>query len=250
MKRIILVVLTMATLLPVSAGEYLKAAKELVILAKQRQPADAIIEQLAQANLADLKAELNTDNKKLAFWINVYNGFVQHLLTDNPALFEDRNAFFTNERIVIAGQSMSLDDVEHGMIRGSKIKLSMGLLGDPFPGSFEKDLRVENLNPRIHFALNCGAKSCPYVAVYDYEKIQEQLDASARQFLQRTSRFDAGANKVYVSTLFSWFRGDFGGKDGTLKMLRQYEIIPEDASPDIVYKEYDWTLSLHNYKEL
>ena len=76
------------------AGKYQDCATELVRTAQNGQSAKAIFEDLAKASLNDLKSELNSDDQKFAFWMNLYNGAVQHLLTENPNLFEDRSKFF------------------------------------------------------------------------------------------------------------------------------------------------------------
>ena len=87
-------------------GDQRLAAKEIKDLARVRQQA--------------LKDELDSENKAKAFWINIYNTFAQYLLKDNPGYYEDRNDFFGEELITIAGQKLSLDDIEHGIIRRSK----------------------------------------------------------------------------------------------------------------------------------
>jgi hypothetical protein len=123
----------------------------------------------------------------------------------------------------------------------------MGHVQKPFPSSLEKRLRVSEVEPRIHFALNCGAKSCPPVAIYHSERLDRELDYMARNYLEETTELKDG--EVRVTRLFSWFRGDFGGKDGMRDMLRKYDIIEEGAEPDIEFEEYDWTLALDNYRE-
>ncbi|WPP52775.1 DUF547 domain-containing protein [Catalinimonas niigatensis] len=225
-------------------------SKELVRSAKQETDASQIIQKLANLSRDQLAEELDSDAAKKAFFINVYNGFVQHILMNNPEKFDDRGAFFSTEQITIAGEKLSLDDIEHGIIRGSKVKWSLGMIQDPFADDFEKTFRVVKTDGRIHFALNCGAKSCPYIAIYDATKIDEQLDIIAHQFLNRSSTYQAEEEKVYVTSLFSWFRGDFDGLDGVKDYLRRYEVIPEDADPELEFKEYDWTLELGNYTEL
>ncbi len=229
---------------------YVNLSKKLVQTARDKQDADDIIKELANIPLEKLEAELDNDAAKKAFFINVYNGFVQHILMKNPEKFEDRGAFFSADQITIAGKLLSLDDIEHGIIRGSKVKWSLGLIKDPFAGKFEKAFRVDDTDGRIHFALNCGAKSCPYIATFDAEIMDQQLDAIARQYLNKSSTYKPEENKVYVTSLMSWFRGDFGGKNGAKDYLRKYDVIPKDAKPDLEFKDYDWTLDLGNYTEL
>jgi hypothetical protein len=225
-------------------------AQKLVSSAMKDQSADDIFEQLEKLDRNKLSESLYNDQQKLAFWINIYNGTVQHALKSDPSLFEDRSDFFDKERVMIAGESLSLDDIEHGLIRSSTFKLSLGYLSNPFTSTFEKQFRVENIDPRIHFALNCGAKSCPAVAIYDPEKIDQQLEMTAREYLTKTTKYFPEENRVMVSRLISWFRGDFGGLDGAMEMLKSYQIIPQNAHPEMDFLEYDWTLLIENYKSL
>lgn len=68
------------------------------------------------------------------------------------------------------------------------------------------------VDPRIHFALVCGAKSCPSLSVFRAEDISESLTVAARSFLADPSNFhvDPDAGVVAVSSLFKWYGGDFG----------------------------------------
>lgn len=204
---------------------------------------------LAEINEDTLSNYLITDNQKKAFWINIYNAHIQIFLNKTPELFENRGKFFGNKRIKLAGRELSFDDIEHGIIRSSKFKLALGLIKNPFAGKFEKKFRTDKTDGRVHFALNCGAKSCPLVAVYDAKNFDQKIDEVAKSFLNKVCTFNKEDNTVYVTSLFSWFRGDFGGKSGTLKFLKKFEIIPEDTKPSISYETYDWTLSLGNYYE-
>ena len=217
-------------------GDQRLAAKEIKDLARVRQQA--------------LKDELDSENKAKAFWINVYNTFAQYLLRDNPGYFEDRNDFFGEELITIAGHKLSLDDIEHGIIRRSKNKYSMGYVGKFSVGDFEKKFRLDKTDYRIHFALNCGAKSCPPVALYKANRIDQQLDKSTAAYLEANTKFNEKEGEVLVPKLCWWFRADFGGEDGVIDMLHKYKIIPNDKEPDVEYLDYNWELSLSNYIDL
>ena len=110
---------------------------------------------------------------------------MQYLLKGNPDLYEDRSAFFKDNHFVIVGEETSLDVLEHGLLRNSRIKVSLGYAKDPFASGFEKDFRVDEIDWRIHFALNCGAKSCPPVSYYTVEDLDKQLEASAKKYLKK-----------------------------------------------------------------
>ena len=51
-----------------------------------------------------------------------------------------------------------------------------------FAGDERISLVVE-LDPRIHFTLNCGATSCPPIRVYSAPNLDSQLNRAAASFL-------------------------------------------------------------------
>ncbi|MGF7079113.1 DUF547 domain-containing protein [Mucilaginibacter sp. UYCu711] len=228
--------------------DYIKISQDFLYAAKTGDTTSGYIDTLSKANEGVLANELNTDHKRLAFWLNIYNGFTQVILKKDPDQYKTRNSFFSSRQIDIAGQQLSLDDIEHGILRHSKIKWSEGYLEKLFPSAFEKKFRVEKLDYRIHFALNCGAKSCPPIAFYEPASIDKQLTVAVKTYLKGECEYDVAKNVVDVPALMGWFRHDFGGKENMLKILKQNKIIPQDSKPTIHFKKYDWSLYLSNYK--
>lgn len=228
-------------------NKYILLSMELMDAVRSKGNTKGLQARYEQLELDSLAKYLISDEQKKAFWINTYNAYIQIILTEHPEYFEDRGNFFGKPRIIVAHQKLSFDDIEHGIVRGSKIKLSLGLLKDPFVGEFERKLRTKNEDGRVHFALNCGAKSCPLVATYDAKDFNNKIDRVAKSFLHKMSTYNEKENTVLTTPLFSWFRGDFDGKNGILNLLKQYEIIPKKSEPKVEYDNYDWTLSLGNY---
>ena len=159
---------------------YTELSMELVKAVRDGKDIATFTEMLADVSQDELYASLDSEHKKKAFWMNIYNAYVQILLLENPDLFDDRNSwfgynFFTTPQIEIARKELSFDDIEHGIMRRSKIKLSMGYLDQWGVDDFVERFWWDEVDPRIHFALNCGAASCPYIAVFDPARIEEQL---------------------------------------------------------------------------
>lgn len=205
---------------------------------------------LAALEQDNLLQNLNSASKKKAFWLNIYNAFIQIKAKEFPILIQEkRNEFFSTEFITIAKKKLSFDDIEHGILRRSKMKISLGYINkiDWFVDDFEKQFRLEEVDFRIHFALNCGAASCPPIAFYSAKNIDKELDMATANYLESDVDYYKAENKVVVSKLFQWFIADFGGKSGIIQILKRYGIIPKNENPKISYKPYDWTLSLKNY---
>jgi hypothetical protein len=205
------------------------------------------IDSLKEISLQTLLNQLDTQEKQLAFWLNIYNAFTQIFLRKNPDLYKNKFHFFSRKNIQISGQKLSFDDIEHGILRHSQWKYGMGYVPKLFVGDFEKKFRIRELDFRIHFALNCGARSCPPIAAYKPEIIDNQLDLAMHSFLATETSYDSAQNKVQVSKIFFWFRGDFGGKRGILKILENQRLIPQNSKPSISFKNYDWKLDLEKW---
>ncbi|UJH67755.1 DUF547 domain-containing protein [Allomuricauda sp. SCSIO 65647] len=204
-------------------------------------------EQLANTTVDELANALTTDEQRYAFWVNIYNAYILVVLSENPEFYEDKGAFFGNEQLNIAGEMVSFEKIEHGILRKSQWSNGLGYVRKWFPDRLERKLRVEKRDYRIHFALNCGAKDCPPVAIYNPDRIKEQFEVGTRTYLARTSSYDKKTSTVKVTSLFSWFRGDFGGKSGIKNILKDHGIIPDTKGVDIEFKNYDWTLDLDNF---
>jgi len=238
------------------------ALSESFLLGVRRgESTEAIAADLAGRESQDLAAALDTDGARLAFWVNAYNAVTQRALDDNSGQYENRRAFFSAPLVTVAGQELSLNDIEHSILRRAYSQYTLGYIRRPSPlrGEFIERHAVAERDPRIHFALNCGAESCPPIAAYTREEIDDQLDLATRGYLDQTVEFDPDAGGV-LSTVFGpgratvprvmlWFRGDFGGKSGILDCLRRYDQLPADASPRLSYRDWNWSLDLGDYTD-
>ena len=134
--------------------------------------------------------------KQLAFLINAYNAFtVELILTKYPSLksIKDLGSFFSSpwskEFVPLLGKTRSLDDIEHGLIRGS--------------GKYN--------DPRIHFAVNCASIGCPALReeAYTATDLESQLQEQTVRFLSDMTRNIAQQNTLSVSSIFKWYGDDF-----------------------------------------
>lgn len=224
-------------------------AEQLLYGTRTGKPVTGTEKMLRELDPALLEKALQDPDSSLAFWLNLYNGFTQMALQRNPALYEHRGRFFRSKQFMVAGQAISLDRIEHGIIRSSAIKWGLGYLRNPFPGKFEKRFRLRQGDFRIHFALNCGAKSCPPIAYYKADQLNRQLELATRNYLRSEVKYDSMTNRVMIPVLFSWFRGDFGGKKKIYKLLEKYQLIPNSSKPSIRYIPYNWEITINTESE-
>lgn len=182
---------------------------------------DALVNQIATINLNSV----NSDTKQ-AFLINAYNISVIKAVVDNYPLASplDKTGFFKSIPHTIAGESLTLDQLEKQKLMGIK-----------------KDAR-------FHFVLVCAAEGCPRLENFAYtpSKLNAQLDKQTRKAVNdvKFTQINDGAKKVELSKIFEWYQGDFttGGKT-LLDYLNDYrsQKIPDDYEID--YYEYDWKLN-------
>ncbi|MFC2026035.1 DUF547 domain-containing protein [Chloroflexota bacterium] len=202
-------------------------------------------------------ASLRTPEESLAFWINLYNALViDGIISYNvqESVTEGRLGivkFFRRVAYQVGGQRISLDDIEHGVLRGNK--------GHPFlPGSHfpsddpRLDWVVEKPDARIHFALNCASRSCPPIRTYNAADINQQLEMASRNFVDTNLTIDYDRLQLTTSEIFHWFQADFGGKVGVLDFLQEHLLQDERQTwletnlrnVKIQYEPYDWGLNM------
>ncbi|WP_255150690.1 DUF547 domain-containing protein [Halorarius halobius] len=215
---------------------------------RRAEPTHAHETRLRDWSRADLRDRLDTDAARLAFWTNVYNATAQSVLAVSPEQWAARNRFFSVDIATVAGRDLSLDAIEHGLLRRSHPKWGLGYVHNPFPSNFERTFRVTERDPRVHFALNCGAAACPPIAAYSRDGIDGELDAATRSHLDGEVAYDPDGDSVALPRIFLWFRGDFGGRGGILAFLRRYDCVPADATPSFTYRSYDWSLDRGNWR--
>jgi hypothetical protein len=231
-----------------SGSTVLQLSQSFLYAAKTGESTEPFKKALKELDYEVLKKALQTDTEKKAFWINLYNAFTNDILKANPEKYSNRGRFFGAKQIEVAGKRLSLDQIEHDFLRRTKIKWGLGHLNQAFPSPIAKELRVEALDYRIHFALNCGAKSCPPIAYYTPVNLDQQLELATKNYLTGEVDYKKETTTVYLPAIASWFRADFGGKKGMLGILKKHGIIPQQVAPKIKFKKYDWTLELNNYK--
>ena len=208
---------------------------------------------LAVARAGALQAvslgDLNGRQPRLAFWINVYNALVFHgiVAADIRRTVGEMRGFYGRVCYRIGGFVLSADDVEHGILRGNA--RHGWLKRRPFGARDSRlALAVYPVDPRIHFAITCGAQSCPPVGAYRASALDQQLDLAARNFLNQAVAVD-GQGRVTCSRILEWYAVDFEAAGGLGAVLARYldagparHAVGGRARPCDAYRPYDWAL--------
>lgn len=227
-------------------------AQQLLVACRRDEATEPYTDALAELTDEEL-TDVRTDRETaLAFWLNCYNAGTQTLLDERPELYDSPLRFlrfFRAPAINVGGAALPLDRIENGILRGGLSKYGLGYVPKIVTTSFEREYRLADCDPRTHFALNCGAASCPPIRAYDPENVDEQLDVATRGYLESTVEYDAERDLARVPRVFLWFYGDFGGHSGTRAFLKEYDIVPADASPSIRYLSWDWSKAPKKFVE-
>lgn len=216
----------------------LKQSEKFLNNIREGIPTADIELELAKLDKKKLLSGLNNEKAKNTFWLNMYNGWFQILAA---AKQNDSIDVFSQKKIKIAGILFTLNEIEHGILRRDfkDIKGSSNYL-------FVKQLAVSKVDYRMHFALNCGAKSCPPIATYNYKELTKQLDRVTFSFLSSNTQVNDHAREVYVTELMNWYNADFGGNAGIHRIIKKV-LKKNTAGYTIKYSAYNWEASLRNF---
>ncbi len=222
-----------------------RLSQELLLSAKTGKDYSNTINSLRELPREALNHDLGNSANQLTFWINLYNAFFQILIKKQPDLYKRRLRLYRHKHFTVSKHNLSLDHIEHCILRRSRLKFSLGYIANPFPTKFELKYRLEEVDPRIHFALNCGAKSCPPIRYYEPDIINDQLDLATTSYLESEVVISDKEKGAQIPEIFRWFSGDFGGKKGVMGFLSKYGF--DVSALSISYRPYDWTLQADNF---
>jgi hypothetical protein len=187
-------------------------------MARAQNIMDMYVAQLAQvAPGGDWSKE-----EQLAYWINAYNVFTVKLIVENSPLKSIKDLYggkpWDQKWIDLGGKTYSLNDIENGIIR------------------------PQFNDARIHFAVNCAAKSCPPLGnkAYTAKNLNSLLDSSTKAFINNPKYNQLSNRSAVISKIFEWYAKDFGDLPS---YFNKYATSPIDKNASITYNEYDWSLN-------
>jgi len=207
----------------------------------------------AELQSFDLK-KLQPRDQRLSFWINIYNTAVIHGVIElglQKSVKEFRG-FFDRVTYEVGGYRFSLNDIEHGILRGNR-KHPYRLFKPFRKGDSRIEFSIIPMEPRVHFTLVCGARSCPPIGFYEADQIDFQLQLAATSFINSPQvKIAPQEETIYVSMIFKWYGVDFGGNrksllETILNFLDEGEsktFLKENRDRiRIKYLPYDWNLN-------
>ncbi|MCB2188416.1 MAG: DUF547 domain-containing protein [Deltaproteobacteria bacterium] len=198
-------------------------------------------------------ASLTGPAARRAFWINLYNSLVVHGIVELEIAASVREVagFFRVISYRIGGRDFTPDAVEHGVLRGNR-RPPYRLWPEFRPGDPRRALALPRLDPRLHFALVCGSRSCAPIKFYTAQGLDAELETAARNFVNSSEVVVLPErNKIMLSRIFQWYGRDFGGWPEIAKFLLRHL----DPGPPagylaghadtirVEFLPYDWNLN-------
>ena len=149
--------------------------------------------------------------EQLAYWINFYNALTIQVVATHYPVASIREIDlggggfgggpWAKKLVAVESEELSLNDIEHRI------------------------LRPIWQDPRIHYAVNCASIGCPNLrrSAYQGDTVNRVLESAARDYVNNSRGVSIQDGDLTVSSLYVWFRPDFGGSDAAiLAHLRRY----------------------------
>lgn len=175
---------------------------------------------------------LMSDDEARAYWINLYNAATVRVILEHYPVTSIRRIKFSMLRVgpwskplvEVEGRPLSLDDIEHRILRP---------LGDPL----------------IHYALNCASLSCPNLLprAFTADNTDSLMQSAAANYVNHPRGLDPFGEKVRVSKIYLWYADDFGGAEGLQAHWTAYArprlkaVLEAGVKPERYV--YDWDLN-------
>lgn len=190
-------------------------------------------------NLSATNPGTLSQNEAIAFYSNLYNAVTIDLIVQNYPVGSIRKAKTYNGekvsgiagpwkkvKVSVNGQTMSLNDVEHEVLRKQ------------FP------------SPYVHYMVNCASVGCPNLldTAWEADTLDAARKKAATDYINSPRGVKITPKGLVVSSIFKWFKEDFGGsKANVLKHIRQHAnpqlAAAIDSGATITGYDYDWSLN-------
>ena len=172
-------------------------------------PLTRFVQQIGAVSPESHPALFRSRAHKLAYWLNTYNALVLWAMAQEYPEKKDRlnsligrYQFFMRMKFKVGGRDFSLNDIE------------------------TNEIRKRFQEPRIHFAIVCASRGCPWLSrdAYTGERLEEQLEARTKLFINqiRNVRVNGGQREISLSQIFQWYQRDFGvSPEAVLAFIRE-----------------------------
>lgn len=175
-----------------------------------------------------------TDAQAVSYWANLYNSLTVQVIIENypvKSIREIKSGLFSigpwkKTVTKVEGKKLSLDNIEHDI------------------------MRVDYPSPHIHYMVNCASVGCPNLkdSLWRAETMDAEREQAARDFINSQRGVSVGPKGLTVSSIYKWFKEDFGDND--TERLAHFRAFADaelaaaiDGGAKVVGDDYDWSLN-------
>lgn len=161
-------------------------------------------------------------NEQVAFWINAYNAHTINLVVQKYPITSimklNGGKVWTTKKLSIGGRTITLSNIE-------------------------KNILIKKYKePRVHFAVNCAAKSCPPLMnkAWTGAKLNADLNRMTKKFISNKKFNKISGKSAKLSKIFDWYKKDFGN---VATFINRYSSSKISKKTTITYFKYNWNLN-------
>ena len=199
-------------------------------------PADAATLAGYLASLEAIDPRDYARGEQFAYWVNFYNALTVRVVSNAypvESILDIHQGVvpltgpWGDEHATVVGQAMTLDQIEHGI------------------------LRPIWQDERIHYAVNCAAYSCPNLIATAFTAANSEtlLEAGARGYVNSRRGVNVVADDfILLSSIYDWYAEDFGGTEAAV--IAHLTTYADDDLATVlggfagaVEYNYDWSLN-------
>jgi len=181
---------------------------------------------------AEIIPETLSADEATVYWANLYNALTLQIVLENypvKSIREIKSGFrpgpWKRKLVTINGENLSLDNIEHDILR------------QKYP------------SPYVHYMVNCASVGCPNLkpGLWQIDTLEADQKSAARDFINSRRGAVVTDKGLKLSSIYKWFKKDFGGQAGVLAHIHKY------AGPDLAAAidrgvktrkyDYDWSLN-------
>lgn len=193
-----------------------------------------------------------SDAERVAFWINMYNALCIHGVI---ALGLQRSAmempsFFARVAYRVGEWTFTPNDMLNGVLRRGRCR----------PDGFARQFRAgdprlayapSQVDPRMHGALVCLARSCPPVGFYSGSRLDAQLQLAADHLIDGSVELDSARRELQLPLQFFYYSEDFGDRPEVERFVLRHLPPERRAAVESAFREgwkirwrpYDWAIN-------
>lgn len=186
-------------------------------LLKEKKSIDQVLSEWSKIKTSQLHPKA-----RLALYLNLYNLSTLKVILEHYPVKSIKDIkggkIWDSAFIPLNGALISLNELENEFIRKAYKE------------------------PRIHFLLNCGAKSCPplYQEAFTEKNVDALMETRTQLFINDGRSNVIKQNQVKLCKIFEWYKSDFGD---LIVFINKYSKAKVKNNAQILFLEYNWDLN-------